>query len=251
MLRHSEEGGSQDEKRLVCMLVFKGIQKTTLIDFPGEVACTLFLPKCNFRCPYCYNAKLVFNRETGVTITEAQFFKFLEQRRGFLDGVCITGGEPTLHSALPGFCKKVKKKGFLVKVDTNGTKPRMLAALIKDRLVDYISMDIKAPLEKYDSVASVSVDKGAIEESVRLIRESAVAHEFRTTVLPKFLGKEDLFAVGQWLEGSRLYFLQQFSPEGDLIDKSLKREKRYSEKELRGFASMLKPFFGRVDVRNV
>lgn len=233
------------------MLVFKGIQKTTLIDFPGEVACTLFLPKCNFRCPYCYNAALVLDKDTGVSIPENEFFGFLDERKGFLDGVCITGGEPTLHSGLPEFCGKVKGKGFLVKVDTNGTNPKMLKELVKKKLVDYIAMDIKAPPEKYDMVACVKVDKGAIKESIGLIKNSGIKYEFRTTVLPKFLGKEDLLAIGKWLKGSRLYCIQQFQGEGDLIDKSLKNAERYSKEELEQFASMLSPFFEKVELRNV
>ncbi len=233
------------------MLVFKGIQKTTLIDFPGEVACTLFLPKCNFRCPYCYNASLVFGRETGISISENEFFDFLGERRDFLDGVCITGGEPTLHSALPKFCDKVKQHGFLVKVDTNGTNPGMLKQLIEAGSIDYIAMDIKAPPEKYEEIAKVKVDKEAIKESVELIKSSGISYEFRTTVLPKFLRGDDLLSIGKWLKGSTLYCLQQFSPQGDLIDKSLKEAKRYSGEELHSFAQKLKPFFENVEVRNV
>jgi len=233
------------------MLVFKGIQKTTLIDFPGEVACTVFLPKCNFRCPYCYNAALVFGQETGASIPENELFDFLDKRKGLLDGVCITGGEPTLYAELSEFCKKLKEKGFLVKLDTNGTNPEMLRKLIGKKLVDYIAMDIKAPLRKYNEVANVKVDVVAIEKSAKLVMESGLRYDFRTTILPKFVSKEDLLEIGMWLKGAKMYALQQFSPEGDLVDKSLRNAKRYSMEQLQEFASALKPFFEKVELRNV
>ncbi len=233
------------------MLVFNGIQKTTLVDFPGQVACTLFLPKCNFRCPYCYNSALVFEQDTGVKITEQEAFDFLESRKNLLDGVCVTGGEPSLHAELPDFFRKLKEKGFLVKLDTNGSNPQVLKKLFDEKLVDYVAMDIKAPLEKYPEVCNASVDLKAIAESVKLIRESGINYEFRTTVLPKFIGKDDLLAIGKWLNGSKLYALQQFFSEGNMLDPSLKNEKRYSRVDIELFAEMLNPFFGRVEVRNV
>ncbi|MDP6670188.1 MAG: anaerobic ribonucleoside-triphosphate reductase activating protein [archaeon] len=233
------------------MLIFKGLQKTTLIDFPGEIACTLFLPKCNFRCPYCYNPKLVFEKDTGQSIPENEIFDFLDGRKGLLDGVCITGGEPALHTELPKFCRKVKEKGFLVKVDTNGSNPEMLKRLIDEKLVDYIAMDIKAPLEKYEEVTGVAVDKEAIKKSVELIKKSGVKYEFRTTILPKFISENDLLEIGKWLKGAKFFALQQFSPAPEMIDKSLGNEKRYTKEELKGFGKLLEGFFEKVEVRNV
>ena len=233
------------------MLVFKGIQKTTLIDFPGEVACTVFLPKCNFRCGYCHNKQLVLEQETGISITEKQLFDFLDGRKGFLDGVCITGGEPSLHKALPEFCRKLKEKGFLVKVDTNGSNSTMLKQMVDEKIVDYIAMDIKAPLEKYDVVAGVKVNKEAIKKSVELIRKSGLDYEFRTTVLPKLVSEEDLLAIGKWLNGSKLYALQQFYAVGELLDESLKSQKPYPKQKLLAFKKMLEPYFSKVEVRNV
>ena len=233
------------------MLIFKGLQKTTLIDFPGEVACTLFLPKCNFRCPYCYNPKLVFEKDTGQAIPEDEIFDFLEGRKGLLDGVCITGGEPTLHPELPEFCRKVKEKGFLVKVDTNGSNPEMLKQLIDEKLVDYIAMDIKAPIEKYEEVVGAKVDKEAIRESVDLIKKSRARYEFRTTVLPKFISQDDLLEMAKWLKGAKLFAIQQFSLAPEMIDKSLADAKRYSKEELEGFGTLLAGFFEKVEVRNV
>ncbi len=233
------------------MLVFGGIQKTTLVDYPGEVACTLFLPKCNFRCPYCYNSKLVFNESTGVKIPESEVFEFLEERKGFLDGVCITGGEPTLHSELPNFCAKLKKFGLKVKLDTNGTNPEMLKKLVSKKLVDYIAMDIKADPENYDMVCHSPVNMDAINESIGIIRDSKLKYEFRTTVLPKFHTKESLLKIGGWLKGADFYALQQFSPAPEMIDQSLEEASKYAKEELESFAKALKPFFNRIEVRNV
>lgn len=231
------------------MLVFKGIQKTTLIDYPKKVACTLFLPKCNFRCPFCYNPLLVLEGETGVSIPEKQAFSFLDERKNFLDAVCITGGEPLLHSGLLGFCKKAKEKGFLVKADTNGSMPQELKRLIDGKAVDYIAMDIKAPLEKYDASAGVQVDKKAIQESVALVKESGLEYEFRMTAVPALHSAGDLLAIGEWLRGSRKFFLQQFNPSVPLLDKKLEGSKTYSNEELQKFAASLQKFFGEVGVR--
>jgi pyruvate formate lyase activating enzyme len=233
------------------MLIFKGLQKTTLIDFPGEVACTLFLPKCNFRCPYCYNPSLVFEKDTGQAIPENEIFDFLEGRKGLLDGVCITGGEPTLHPELPEFCKKLKEKGFLVKVDTNGSNPKMLKRLIDEKLVDYIAMDIKAPIEKYEDVTGTKVDKEKIKKSVELIKKSGAKYEFRTTVLPKFISEDDLLEMAKWLKGAKLFAIQQFLPVPEMIDKSLGDAERYSKEELEQFGTLLAGFFEKVEVRNV
>ncbi|MAG22308.1 MAG: anaerobic ribonucleoside-triphosphate reductase activating protein [Candidatus Diapherotrites archaeon] len=233
------------------MIVFKGIQKTTMIDFPGEIACTVFIPNCNFRCPYCYNKRLVFGEKTGASISEQEFLEFLDERKGFLDGVCITGGEPTLHKDLPALCKKIKEKDYLVKVDTNGTNPDMIKQLIKEKLVDYLAMDIKAPIEKYDLVAGIGVDKDAVKESVELIKNSKVKYEFRTTILPKFLSRKDVLAIGKWLKGSKLYVLQQFRTTEELLDPALVNAKKYSEQDLKSFVKLLEPFFERVELRNV
>jgi pyruvate formate lyase activating enzyme len=231
------------------LLVFKGIQKTTLIDFPNQVACTLFLPKCDFRCPFCYNASLVFDRDTGVCISEDEALDFLAERKGFLDGVCVTGGEPTLHPGLIGFCEKAKKIGLLVKLDTNGSNPDVLQLLIAAKAVDYIAMDIKAPLAKYSEAAGVKVDTAKIRKSVDLIRGSGVEYEFRTTVVPALHSEADLLEIGKWLKGSERFFLQQFNGSVPLLGKGLEGSRNYSEKELKEFAGKLKQFFRRVEVR--
>lgn len=233
------------------MLVFKGIQKTTLIDFPGKVAATLFLPKCNFRCPFCYNAQLVLNKETGVKITEKEALCFLRDRRKFLDGVCISGGEPMLHALLPAFCKKVKRLGLLVKIDTNGSKPEMLQKLIAAKAVDYIAMDIKGAKEKYSEAAGARVDLQKIQRSIDLIKKSGVEYEFRTTVVPALHSKADLIAIGKWLQGDRQFFLQQFDSSVPLLDEKMQASRAYSKQELMQFALELRPFFEHVAVRGI
>src|SRR3989339_1974110 len=191
------------------MLTFKGIQKTTLIDYRNEIACTLFLDKCNFRCSYCYNPDLVLERNLGVSITGKEILQFLEDRKFFLSGVCITGGEPLMHAPdLLEFLRDVKKIGYKIKLDTNGSFPEHLEAIINDGLVDYIAMDIKASLDKYKEVANVPVNIDKIIKSIKLIKESGILYEFRTTVFSG-LNSNDFEEIGKLLSGSSKYYLQQ------------------------------------------
>jgi len=234
-----------------CLLLFKGLQKTTLIDFPGKVASTFFLPKCNFRCGFCYNPQLVFDKKTGVEIKESEAIAFLEERQGFLDGVCITGGEPLLHKGLLSFLKKVQKLGLLTKLDTNGSLPVELRILLDEKAVDFVSMDIKASLEKYDKVAGTKVNSKAIEKSVKLIRDSGIDYEFRMTAVPEFHVENDLIKVGNWLKGSKTFVLQQFNSSLKLLDSSLEGSRQYNKKELKKFAEKLAPFFEEVKLRGL
>src|SRR6056297_762247 len=189
----------------------KGLEKSTLIDYPDELACTVFLAGCNFRCPFCYSSELVIPEkiEKQPEIEEKEFFDFLEKRKGLLKGVVVCGGEPTIHSELKEFIKKIKEKDYKVKLDTNGSNPEMIKKLIEDDLLDYIAMDVKAPKEKYSKVTGVDVDPEKIEESINLIKESNVGHEFRTTVVPTLLNKEDIVKIGKWI-GEGKYYLQKF-----------------------------------------
>ncbi|MDD5162931.1 MAG: anaerobic ribonucleoside-triphosphate reductase activating protein [Candidatus ainarchaeum sp.] len=231
-------------------LVFKGLQKTTLIDFPGQIACTFFLPKCNFKCGFCYNPNLVFDEETGTRISEKEALAFLDERKNFLDGVCISGGEPTLHPGLPEFCAKIKEKGLLVKLDTNGSNPEMLKSLIEKNLVDFVAMDIKASKEKYSLVCGAKIDLEKISESIGLIRKSGIDYEFRATVVP-LLEEKDLLEIGEWLKGSKKFVLQQFHNEMPLLGKNLQKLSPYSPEQLKKFAEKLKPFFGKIEVRGI
>jgi pyruvate formate lyase activating enzyme len=190
-------------------LPIKGFQKSSMIDFPGKMCSIVFVADCNFRCPYCHNPDLILKTELPV-IDQNLIFEYLESKSKWIDGVCITGGEPTIHQALPEFCKKVKSSGFLVKVDTNGTNPEMLGNLVKEKIIDFIAMDVKGPLERYEEIVRVPVNKNDIQRSIDIIRKSGLDYEFRTTVAPKLLKEQDLLSMGKWLRGSKMYVLQQF-----------------------------------------
>ncbi len=231
------------------MLTIKGLQKTTLVDYPGKVACTIFLPKCNFRCGFCYNRDLVIDYEKLPTISEEEVLAFLKEKKKWLDGVVFTGGEPTLHKELVGFIKKIKNMGFLVKVDTNGTNPEMLEELIDDGLVDYIAMDIKAPLDHYEKVTGVKLDKEKIKESISILKNSPLDSELRLTVVPTLHSKEDIKKIGEWLKGNKRLFLQQFQPDKKMIDISLINVKPYSKEELEEFKEILKEYIYEVGIR--
>lgn len=190
-------------------MIIKGLQKTTLIDYPKKVACTIFLFGCNFRCFYCHNPELVVDDGTE-EIKEQDVMNFLKEKKGFLDGVCISGGEPTINRDLPDFIKKIKGLGYSVKLDTNGTNPQMLKQLIDSKLVDYIAMDIKAPKEKYDSVAKVKTNTSSIQKSIDIIKNSAVDYEFRMTVPPKTFDESDFVEIANWMKDAKRFYLQPF-----------------------------------------
>jgi pyruvate formate lyase activating enzyme len=228
----------------------KGYITSSLLDYPGKICSVIFLPDCNFRCPFCQNPDLITKPDKIPNIEHEKIFEHLKSRRKWLDGVCVTGGEPCLHQKLPEFLLKIKELGFLVKLDTNGTNPKMLKELIDKKLVDYIAMDIKASLKDYDKVTKVKVNKKDIQESVDIIKKSKVDYEFRTTVIPKFIDKKEIEEIGKWLNGSKLYCLQQFRPLITL-DESFKHERIYRPEELKELAEVTKPFFKSVCVRGI
>ncbi|MBO7336743.1 MAG: anaerobic ribonucleoside-triphosphate reductase activating protein, partial [Lachnospiraceae bacterium] len=194
-------------------MIIRGISKLTLLDFPGHIACTVFTGGCNFRCPYCHNAGLVLDAPDYPEIPEDEFFDFLESRKNKLEGVCITGGEPTLNSGLPEFIKKIKQAGFNVKLDTNGYLPDVLEDLIKSGDLDMIAMDIKNSPEKYALTAGLDethFDLEKIKRSVEMIKNSGIAYEFRTTVARPFHELSDMTRIGEWLAGPSPYFIQNY-----------------------------------------
>lgn len=195
-----------------------GLQKLTLLDFPGHVACTVFLQGCNFRCPFCHNASLVLGQEG---ITEDEVLSFLKKRQGLLDGVAITGGEPMVSPDIDALLERIKALGYRVKLDTNGTFPEKLRSVIERGLVDYVAMDVKNTREKYDRTAGVSGFLPAVEESVALLKQGLVPYEFRTTVVDELHEPEDFFFIGQWLENAQAYFLQAFVDSGNLLGSGL------------------------------
>jgi pyruvate formate lyase activating enzyme len=230
------------------MLPIKGLERLSVIDYPGKTCCVAFLADCNFRCPYCQNPDLIERPGDLESIGEDEVLGLLRSRRKWLDGICITGGEPCLHKDLPGFIRKVKGEGFLVKLDTNGSKPGMIEVLLKEGLLDYIAMDIKAPLKRYNEVTGVEVDLENIKRSVKLIMDSGVGYEFRTTVLPKLFSKDDIQGIGEWLRGARRYFLQGFRKE-NALDRGLRKESSFSEDELKVLAGLAREYFKEVGVR--
>ena len=188
-----------------------GLNKTTLLDYPGRVACTLFTGGCNFRCPFCQNSELVLCPDTQPVHPEQELFDFLKKRTGILSGVCITGGEPTLQPDLPVFIEKIKALGYAVKLDTNGARPDVLRHLLEIGLVDYIAMDIKNAPDKYAMTAGIpGLDIRPIRKSVSLIKDSGLDYEFRTTVVKELHSEDDMRVIGEWLAGCKAYYLQSY-----------------------------------------
>ena len=198
-------------------MLINGFQKMTLLDFPGKVACTVFLGGCNFRCPFCHNAGLVLGSNPE-SYTEEEILSYLEKRKGLLDGVCITGGEPTLRPDLLPFIEKVKALGFAVKLDTNGTNPALLKELLDNALVDYVAMDIKNSFEKYPETCGLDVmELDSIKESIALLIGGKVDFEFRTTVVSPLHTAEDIEALAKEISGAEKYFIQNFVDSGELL----------------------------------
>ena len=199
-------------------MTIHGFQKMTLLDYPGRVACTLFTAACNFRCPFCHNAGLVTKIETAERIDEGEILAYLKKRQGILDGVCITGGEPTLQKDLADFIRSVRALGYAVKLDTNGSCPDLLAMLIDEGLVDYVAMDIKNAPEKYaETIGLAGYDIAPVQRSIRLLLQNKVDYEFRTTVVAEYHAPEDIGAIAKWIAGAPRYFLQPFVDSGNLI----------------------------------
>jgi pyruvate formate lyase activating enzyme len=197
----------------------KGLQKTTLLDFPEKLACTVFTGGCNFRCPFCHNASLVLRAGEVDGISEDEFFSYISKRKGMLDGVCITGGEPLLNPDIDELMRKIRAEGLLIKLDTNGAYPDRLEALLDEGLVDYVAMDIKNTKEKYALTAGLdeSFDISTIERSIDVIMKKAPDYEFRTTVVRELHTPEDLVAISEWITDAKNYFLQKYVDSGDIL----------------------------------
>jgi pyruvate formate lyase activating enzyme len=220
------------------------------VDFPGEVCTTLFLGGCNFRCPWCHNADLVLHPDTLPETSADKVFNLLNQRRSWVQAVCITGGEPALAPVLEEFVRSLKASGFKVKLDTNGTRPEIIARLLAGGLLDYVAMDVKGPPAKYDLLTGTSgVDLEAVKESIALLKNSRVACEFRTTAVPGLLLEEDLLTTGRLLAGARRYVLQQFRPGNTLLDAGFRELPPYPGSTLRSLAQKLRPYIDEVEVR--
>ena len=234
--------------RMERIMKIQGLQKMTLLDFPGRVACTVFLGGCDFRCPFCHNFELV----TGPlpeTVSEEEFFAFLDKRRGLLDGVAITGGEPCLRNDLPEFVARIRKAGFAVKLDTNGYHPQMLGRLLDAGLLDYVAMDVKNSPDKYARTAGLeSIDLSRIGESIALLLNAGTSCEFRTTVVRELHGAQDFEEIGAWIEGAERYFLQPFADRDTVPDRTLSAP---DPDELRKYCAVAAKYVNRAEIRGI
>ena len=224
-----------------------GIKKSSLMEFPNKISAIIFTQGCNFNCGFCHNPMLLKANEGNYTINS--FFDFLETRKGKLDGVVITGGEPTLQLDLKYVIKRIKNMGFLVKLDTNGYKPEVLKDLLSENLLDYIAMDIKAPLEKYSFVANINTDTDKIQKSIELIMNSSIDYEFRTTFMPYYHKIEDFEKIGLMIKGAKKYYLQKFEVQSEINNPDLKNEKNYSDKDIEKIINILKRYVLNTELR--
>ncbi len=238
-------------------MILGGYQKLTLIDYPGHIATTVFTVGCSFRCPFCHNPELVVETHCNASLhggMEKEFFAFLKKRQGKLDGVCITGGEPTIQPDIIPFIRKIKKMGFAVKLDSNGTRPDVLKKIIDEKLVDYIAMDIKSNLENYDKMIGVEARFIApmldrVKLSVDLIMHSRVPYEFRTTVVPGLHTEKDFLKIAKWITGARAYYLQEYREDFKILDQNLKKKTKGKELDLEKIKKSIEHNFGVVGIR--
>lgn len=226
-------------------MIISGLQKTTLLDYPNRVAATIFLGGCNMRCPFCQNYSLL--EHPCCNFKPEEILAFLEKRKEILDGVCISGGEPTLHQELPEFLSQIKHLGYDIKLDSNGSKPQVLQSLIEQRLVDYVAMDVKGPLTSYSRFCGGDfTDTEAVSHSINLLKSNRIPYEFRTTVAKGLHSREDILALGNLLKHSQTLYLQNFIPSNDVPDKTLQS---FTLEELAQMKELLHPFIFHVHIR--
>jgi pyruvate formate lyase activating enzyme len=222
---------------------FSGIQKTSLIDYPEKIATVLFTPGCNLRCPYCYNWRIVVDPKPPF-LNEETALQILDERRKYVDAVVVTGGEPTIHKELPRFLKKLKERGFAVKLDTNGLNPTVLKECLP--YVDYVALDLKTSPEKYHLLGAK--DTAALLQTIDMLKSGKVEYEFRTTVVPKIVEEADITRIGETIKGAKNYALQQFIP-GDTLDRAYQTVKPYPPDIISGFAETMKKYVEKVVLR--
>ena len=225
-----------------------GLQKMTLLDFPGRVACTVFTGACDFRCPFCHNFELVDGTAPAI-MEDTQLFEFLEKRRGLLDGVAITGGEPCIHKDLPQLLSRIKEMGFAVKLDTNGNHPRLLEQILSEGLVDYVAMDVKNSPEKYAmTIGLPAFDLTNVRESISLLMNGPADYEFRTTVVAQFHEAKDFDGIGELIRGANHYFLQCFTDRDSVPFEGLSAPSR---QDLEAFAAIARKYAADVQLRGI
>lgn len=230
-------------------MIIYGLQKLSLLDFPGKTACTVFTGGCNWRCPFCHNASLVIGLDEVEPVNEDEFFAFLKKRQGILDGVSITGGEPLLQQDIKDFIERIRDLGYPVKLDTNGSYPEKLKELVNDGLVDYVAMDIKNSPESYAKTTGISdVDLKSVYESASFLMQSGVDYEFRTTVVKELHCAEDFEKIAVWLKGAKRYFLQSFVDSGDILGGQFSA---CNDSELEDFKAILQNSISSVTIRGI
>ncbi|MDP2736370.1 MAG: anaerobic ribonucleoside-triphosphate reductase activating protein [bacterium] len=252
-------------------MLIGGLQKFSLLDYPEKISAIVFAQGCNFRCQFCYNPMLVWPIKVGKLkyaqnvagasgptaerqkdhpeIKEDDLFVFLRSRVGKLDAVVITGGEPCLQKDLLEFIKKIKKLGFLVKLDTNGSYPEVLQKLVKEKLIDYIAMDLKAPAEKYEEVTGIKINFNNIKKSVKMIRQSGLPYEFRTTVVPGLINKDDISEMGKIVKSVDKWYLQKFKSDIDLVGRDLEKRVPYNSRQMNEMAEIGAKYVEKCEVR--
>lgn len=217
-----------------------GLQKVSLVDYPGKVAASVFTIGCNFRCGFCHNPELVVPEQYATPLDEVEVLDFLKKRIGKLEAIVISGGEPTLHKDLPEFIKKVKAMGYLVKLDSQGSNPDVIENLFSQNLLDFIAMDIKAPLDQYAKVMTWPIDPAIIKRSIHLIINSGVPHEFRTTVVKELFAPDDIITIGEAIKGADRYALQHFKPAAQMVNtEKYKDATTYSDEEFEEFRKIM------------
>jgi len=231
----------------------KGVQKSSLIDYPGKLSSVVFLNKCNFNCPFCHNPELVNDSGEFPDITLEEFSEYLDSRSKWIEAVCITGGEPTLHEGLIDLMKLIKSKGMLVKLDSNGTNPQVLRKVLEEKCVDYIAMDIKNSLDKYEETTHRKVVLKNIQESIKIIIDATnaglIQSEFRSTILPKLHDVKDLEKMAELVHGAKKFILQQFKTEEALVDMNFREEKAYMLPEMEEFKKIFEKHCEIIEVR--
>lgn len=227
-------------------MVLAGLIKSSLIDYPGKISCVVFTQGCNLRCGFCHNPDLIPSSGTN-NFGEVEFFEFLAKREGQLEGVVITGGEPTVQPDLIRFIQRIKDHGFLVKLDTNGTNPAVLATLLSNKMIDYVAMDIKGPLSKYSQISHYS-DTNIIEKSIELIMKSGIDYEFRTTVLPRYHEMKDFNEIGKLLNNAKKYAIQGFRDE-NTFDRTLAGAEKFTKEQLEDIAATMRRYVDEVAIR--
>ncbi|TAH72789.1 MAG: anaerobic ribonucleoside-triphosphate reductase activating protein [Anaerolineaceae bacterium] len=226
-----------------------GFNKSTLLDYPKHLAATIFVGSCNMRCPFCHNASLVLRPSTQPLISTEYVLAYLNKRKNILEGVCISGGEPTLYKDLPFFINQIKEIGLKVKLDTNGLNPDMMKELADNKLIDYVAMDIKNSKDKYKTTAGnkdISMDK--INESVSLLLSDIVEYEFRSTIVNELHTKDDMISIGDWIKGAKAYYLQAYSDSGDVISPGFTAP---SKETLKEYKDLLSTYVEHVDIRGI